>query len=605
MKLYRIHRLGLIVWMLSQTVFAIEARPFRLLEALSFQSAGDRITNIVFSPDEQRILSVDGKARVSLWNVADGSRAWQWTLEPISPDTDGITDARFSAPNTVQLELGDDTALDLNARTGKPLGKPHPGPRSLRAVTLERLEIKDEKLAAVDASAALIAHVLRESQDIILSDAKTKREIGRLHEWHGQVRWLRFSPDGKLLAAARDDGRVSLWDVNAREKRFNLRGHNPNAILSEFGFTWSENSSLLVTHDWATQIVWDVKTGLEVSRPKPDQSSTGAVYTANTSPSGKLLALGLERGVIDLIDARTGVNLRRIGFAVQKVVFSGDANTIYVAARDGRVRVFSRSSNGQYSPRDEFSLDRFNDDFIVLETRGLIVYRYASYRAYYDIGVYDLKTKTVQRYSLPANTSMSPLRLSLNPNRVWFNITFFDTSDGTSEQLTGACASSSEYRPDLNRQLCFLENVLSLRAFDDDSTIWKRSWSLGNTVYWSPSGSLLASEWLENKIVIMDGKTGATRALITVSYNGKPENRPGLSQMIFSPDESVLVVHYSGTDGDVYRYFDLKSRQELDVPPTMHEVLEAQFTPEGRALVTRTRDGLQFWALKDRGAVPR
>jgi hypothetical protein len=45
----------------------------------------------------------------------------------------------------------------------------------------------------------------------------------------------------------------------------------------------------------------------------------------------------------------------------------------------------------------------------------------------------------------------------------------------------------------------------------------------------------------------------------------------------------------------ILRYFDLKSRKELEVPPAMHDGFEAQFTPDGRALLIRSRDGLTFW----------
>jgi WD40 repeat protein len=130
----------------------------------------------------------------------------------------------------------------------------------------------------------------------------------------------------------------------------------------------------------------------------------------------------------------------------------------------------------------------------------------------------------------------------------------------------------------------------------EGQTIWSRPWVLGESLFWDSSGTFLVTDWLKDKIMILDARTGKTWALLNVPYTGKPDLRPSPRAVTFSPDQSLLVTLDSN---ETLRYFDLKSRQELEVPPAMRDGLEAQFTPDGRLLI-RSRDGLAFWNLPKR-----
>ena len=80
------------------SALAVDFNQLRPLETIPLQSAGEYITGVSFSPDETRVLSVDSQFRVSLWNVADGERAWAWTLENtnLQENSRGILRAVFS-----------------------------------------------------------------------------------------------------------------------------------------------------------------------------------------------------------------------------------------------------------------------------------------------------------------------------------------------------------------------------------------------------------------------------------------------------------------------------------------------------------------------------
>src|SRR5262245_44326525 len=59
---------------------------------------------------------------------------------------------------------------------------------------------------------------LTENKNIFLMDP-TGVDVGALTGHKGHVRDVAFSPDGKLLASADDDGQMAVWSVSARTRR--------------------------------------------------------------------------------------------------------------------------------------------------------------------------------------------------------------------------------------------------------------------------------------------------------------------------------------------------------------------------------------------------
>ncbi len=599
---------------------AVDLNQLKPLETIPLQSAGEYITGVTFSPDETRILSVDSQFRVSLWNVADGGRVWTWTLQDVgTPEKPRVIErGSFSAPNIVRLELTTLEVIELDAATGKPLGAPKPG----QAKALSRLA------EAINPQGTLIARVQPEKQqppdpkrfvdddmkrvfeelqleqqqptgEIVLTDARTKREIGRLQELHGAVVKLSFSPDGNTLAAARNDGRISLWDVTSQHKRWNLRGNSTPDAGTVLNFSWSADSSLLLTQDWRVQIVWDVDASREVSRAPTDPLWGPTVYQSDLSPSGKLVALGLASGAIDLVDAHTGSRLQRIGFKLEKAVYARDSSKIYAAAKDGQVRVYGRMPNG-YALDNEFDLGSTISDLVLLEDRGLLIVTVAAVK---NIAVYDVRSRNIKRYRILNGSGFERVTALPDSNRLRFSSSeevILNPTTGQQESVASIerpCGGKPSPSFDLivNPQ----NNTVSVCRLEDAKTLWSRPWPYQESLFWSTSERLLASSILESRIAILDARTGATRTVLKAPYTGKPDEKPGVTVMGFSPDDAFLVVQYS--DQSV-RYFDLRTWMEWMPPTALRQALEVSFTPDGRAMVVRTLEGLTFWGLPDRTA---
>jgi len=139
--------------------------------------------------------------------------------------------------------------------------------------------------------------------------------LWRLYHHNGEVFSLRhtkevwsvaYSPDGRTLAAADDEGKLKLWDTATGKELAVLSGHD-GGILS---VAWSHDGRKLVTASSDTTVkLWDADTGQALATLT---GHTKRVNAAAFSPDGKKLATGSDDGTLRLWDASTGTQLMTI-----------------------------------------------------------------------------------------------------------------------------------------------------------------------------------------------------------------------------------------------------------------------------------------------------
>jgi WD40 repeat protein len=155
----------------------------------------------------------------------------------------------------------------------------------------------------------------------------------------GEVSRLAFTPDGKGLTVACEDGSLRLWDLAARKERVKFEGE----ARSLRSLVFSPDGALLTGASWERRLdIWDVATGKLVMR-KAD--ATGRIHAVAFSPDGKAIAsAGMVRdpdgkedttfykpGEIILWDVASGKERQRFaGFraAVSCVAFTPDGKTL-------------------------------------------------------------------------------------------------------------------------------------------------------------------------------------------------------------------------------------------------------------------------------------
>jgi hypothetical protein len=176
-----------------------------------------------------------------------------------------------------------------------------------------------------------------------LWDAGTGGVRTTLNEHHGPVWAAAFSSDGKLLATASDDGLVKLWDPNAgKEVKKPLHYPEGQEKGSFRAVAFYPDGKRLVTGTRDGRVtVWDVESGAIAFLA--DKGHAHTVVAVAVSPDGKTIATGSGDKTVKLWDAATGQEkqtLHDLGGGVYSVAFSPDSKTLATGGWDRIVRLW-------------------------------------------------------------------------------------------------------------------------------------------------------------------------------------------------------------------------------------------------------------------------
>jgi WD40 repeat protein/tRNA A-37 threonylcarbamoyl transferase component Bud32 len=155
-------------------------------------------------------------------------------------------------------------------------------------------------------------------------------------ELQSAVRAIAFSPDGRLLVTANDDGHIRLWDPTSGEVRQTWCTDHAGTICLAF----SPDGATLAVNRGAAVELWDVAGG-RVRRTL--EGHTTAVRALAWSADGSLLASGGEDRLVKLWDPGTGrERATLVGHQglVTALAFSPDGRTLASGGHDQRVQLW-------------------------------------------------------------------------------------------------------------------------------------------------------------------------------------------------------------------------------------------------------------------------
>ena len=261
-----------------------------------------------FSPDGT-MLAAGIDRMVKVWNVHTGSPVATFEghtaeIRSVSFSPDGITLASASYDNTVKL---------WNILTGRNIA-------TFTEYTLPVVFSPDGTILAT-----------RGYQGIELWDVATGHAIATL-KGHTSISSVVFSPDGMLLASASHDNTIKLWNILTGRNIATFEVHT-EYILS---VVFSPDGTILASRGLNEVELWDISTGRNIT-------NWSQVYSMEFSPDGTMLALGANRGSIELREVSTGRNIATLEGhtnAVRSVVFSPDGTTLASGSQDNTVKLW-------------------------------------------------------------------------------------------------------------------------------------------------------------------------------------------------------------------------------------------------------------------------
>lgn len=287
----------------------------------------DSIRVLAFSPDGKLLASGDSNKTVRLWDL--GTNKQRAVLQAPS----GISSALAFRPDGKVVATGNSI---WEVESGKELASLKGHENIINSVAFT----PDGKLLASGAYGP--PGVLLWDATALSNDAKP---VAALASHFSKVKAVAFSPDAKLLAVGAENGAVEIWDVAAREVKFQLPADGTYDSIHTLAYT--PDGRWLARLNFGGEVyIYDANNyetaPFEAMRKwSLDAKASSIAFSADN----RFVALGCRDKKVRVVRVPTGEKLLTFpghNFEVQAVAFSPDGKTL--ASGDGSsdppVRIF-------------------------------------------------------------------------------------------------------------------------------------------------------------------------------------------------------------------------------------------------------------------------
>jgi WD40 repeat protein len=180
------------------------------------------------------------------------------------------------------------------------------------------------------------------------------------------MRWAVFSPDGKRILTANDDGSARIWDVGHDDHWTQVMVEPTGEALNEATFSPDGRRVVTASND-GTARIWNPANG-RVVRVLVDPDRT-QVFNAAFSPDGRLVVTCSGR--VRIWSAATGRQLTQFqyGNSLSDCQFSPDGREVVSGGDDGQTRVFSTELAGPLAQLEQIARQRVTRQLTAAERR--------------------------------------------------------------------------------------------------------------------------------------------------------------------------------------------------------------------------------------------
>jgi WD40 repeat protein len=150
---------------------------------------------------------------------------------------------------------------------------------------------------------------------LMLWDSTSPNEVRNFVGHEGQLFFIKFSPNGSLIASTDGTRTVNLWDVTSGQivKEFRLGWIRAKLLGGSLGssLAFAPDGRFLASRSWPATL-WDVAAGKEARTFGPEYKTLTVAMFLGFTPDGRFLVEARGSGKITLWDVASGKEDRRL-----------------------------------------------------------------------------------------------------------------------------------------------------------------------------------------------------------------------------------------------------------------------------------------------------
>ena len=493
-----------------------------------------RTSHMKFSPDGHLLATASFDGTVILWDAAAGVPLHNW-----EPSQRGVATLTFS-PDGRFLVLG----FDAHRQSGEYLVS-----------------------AANDIE---LWRIVREKQDAKRNAVHVER-LKTLDGCIGPVTSVSFSCDGAMIAAACNDARIRIWDVDSVDSLANLQGHPGTTGFVLFSPTDHQlilscgSAHESTVHNREAR-VWNATTGKRLDMLA---GHAGNARVAAFSPDGLMLAIGSDDGRISIWEIVN--SSEKLSFRLSDEIHAHSASIYGLSFRGGDEQsLVSCSADNSI---------RFWKPRSALERKFIAAHDTAVVDVDFDNDIQLLATSgpdaRARLWDLTTGEELAEFKASV-PDVL--SVDF--APDGASLALAGG-----RYYPEIDAG--------ELSVWDTISRAKVRTLYNGSSLVWSarfsPDGRLIAAglDGRDAGLIVWDARTGKRKQQIEM----RPS--PSIRRLAWSPDGKRIATCTMGGESQPVQLWDWESAtsETLFTNPDHLTFAGLAYSPDGSRIAVGAQDG--------------
>jgi WD40 repeat protein/uncharacterized caspase-like protein len=298
----------------------------------------ESVDHLALSLDEQLLATstIDGK--ISIWNKAGILQ------QSLVGHTGEVTSLKFF-PNNLNSNTDNSyklisTGVDKTVRIWQVLNHQSKQVAEIYSVAVSPKSPDTFATAKADAQGDSKIEIWRNNPD------GTQKLLRTLAEKQAPISQIKYSPDGKLIAAAGWDKNIKLWSAQTGQLINTLKGDQDGVNSIAF----SPDGKLLISGGEDKTIkIWNI-----VEQPKLITTLTGhtdSIKAVTVSPDGELIAsAGYDKTIrLWTIQGEPLQTIERHNLAITSLAFTSDSQNLASGSWDNTVKIWSIKNQGKSS----------------------------------------------------------------------------------------------------------------------------------------------------------------------------------------------------------------------------------------------------------------